>query len=134
MTLKYVCVVCVCLIFSAHFFLSIPDKIFSSPCTMCVFDSTFASSSSLSSVSISIFVCFESVSGCLSLNILCYYKCLHIARVHRFRRYYHFFLTATPLPTLALHSNSHSLSFSSSFPVCVLFSYATAVLCFATTM
>lgn len=33
-----------------------------------------------------------------------------------------------------LHSNSHSLSFSSSFSVCVLFSYATAVLCFATTM
>lgn len=86
------CVWCVFVSFSQHiFFLSIPYKIFSSPCTMCVFDSTFASSSSLSSVSISIFVCFESVSGCLSLNILCYYKCLHIARVHRSRRYYHFF-------------------------------------------
>lgn len=130
-----VCVVCVCPLFSAFLLLLLSffqfQIQFALPlvCDVCIwFFSRFLLP--FSQFTISVFVCFESVSGCLSLNIFCYYKCLHIARVHRSRRYYHFFHSSP-----SAHSNSLALSpspFQSLPPFRYVFCLAMLQLCFAT--
>lgn len=102
MTLKCVCVLVLLCFFSFQFQIK-----FAHPIVRCVYLISLSLSlgslslpPSLFYVEISDFVCFESVSGCLSLNIFCYYKFLQIARVHRSRRYYHIFFSQQSTPTL----------------------------------
>lgn len=121
MTLK-----CVFVLFSLRFFLSIPDKICSSSRTMCVFDYSLSLSSFLFWISSMFFSlplllcqCSKScVSGFLSFEYIWH----HIARVHRSRRYYHFFSSSRNNPS----THACSLVFTAPF---LLFHMCMYILC-----